>query len=57
VEKLTLLRKLETMLAEAERAHTWGTIEIELREGVPSLLRKSTTEKVEGNTGGNTRVK
>jgi hypothetical protein len=57
VEKQTLLRKLEAMLDEAERGSTWGTIEIELREGIPNLLRKSTTEKLQDNTGGNTRAR
>lgn len=46
MEKLTLLWKLETILAQAERLRAWGTIEIELLEAVPNLLLKSTTEKV-----------
>ncbi len=56
MEKQKLRQKLETMLDEAERSRTLGTIEIEHREGVPNLLRKSTTEKLQDNTGGKTRV-
>ena len=56
MEKQTLRQKLETMLDEAEHPRTWGTMEIELREGVLNLLRKSTTKNLQDITGGNTRV-
>jgi hypothetical protein len=50
-----LLRKLDAILSAAEQERMWGTIDIELKDGVPQLLRKSTTEKLQ-NTMENTRV-
>jgi len=44
VEKPELLRKLEGMLDEAARTRMYGNIEIEIREGTPVVIRKSTTE-------------
>jgi hypothetical protein len=44
--KPDLLKKLEAMLDEFERGRTWGTIEIEIREGKPNYVRKMTTEKL-----------
>lgn len=52
--RAALLKKLDAMMAEAERTATWGNIEIELRNGEAVLLRKSTTEKLtENNRDGN----
>jgi hypothetical protein len=50
-----LLKKLDAMLSAAEQERMWGTIDIELKDGVPQLLRISTTEKLQ-NTMENTRV-
>jgi hypothetical protein len=47
-ERQKLLKKLDSILDEFERARTWGTIEIEIREGVPNFVRKMTTEKLTG---------
>lgn len=47
-EKQKLLRKLETMLDEFAAGNNWGTIEIELRDGVPNFVRKMVTEKLNG---------
>ena len=44
--KSALLKKLEIMLDDAEQARTYGTIEIQISDGTPALLRKSTTEKL-----------
>jgi hypothetical protein len=41
-----LIRKLATMLADMETRREYGTVEIQVSEGVPALLRKSTTEKL-----------
>ncbi len=56
MDKQTLLRKLEAMLDEAERARTYGLVEIQFSDGVPALLRKSTTAKLQ-STGENTRAR
>jgi hypothetical protein len=53
VERQALIRKLESILDEFQKQAAWGTIEIEIRDGVPNFVRKSTTEKL---TQENTRV-
>jgi len=47
-----LFQKLGTLLDDAERNKTYGTVEFELREGKIVLLRTIKTEKIEdrGNT-------
>lgn len=42
--------KLTKMLEDAERENMYGQLEIEIRGGVPDLIRKSTTHKIEGTT-------
>ncbi len=46
MDRQTLIRKLDNMLEEAARLHTWGLIEIDLKDGVPTLLRKTVQEKL-----------
>jgi hypothetical protein len=41
MENIQLLRKVEALLDTFERERAWGTIEIELREGVPNMIRTS----------------
>jgi hypothetical protein len=41
-----LLKLLDSTLDTAERTHEWGSIEIELRDGIPVVLRRSTTKKL-----------
>jgi hypothetical protein len=41
-----LLKKLDAIMADAERNRMWGQLEIEIRDGEATLLRKSTTEKL-----------
>jgi hypothetical protein len=41
-----LLKKLGAMLDEFEQGRFYGTIEIQLNEGVPTVIRKATTEKL-----------
>jgi hypothetical protein len=45
-----LLRKLEIILNDAERSRLFGTIEIEVRDGRPAVLRTLKTEKLNGET-------
>jgi hypothetical protein len=52
--RAALLKKLDALMAEAERDAMWGNLEIEIRNGEAVLLRKSTTEKLtENNRDGN----
>jgi hypothetical protein len=53
--KQALLEKLSSMLDEAARSHTYGTIEIQLSDGVPALLRTAKTEKLQ-STGEKNRA-
>jgi hypothetical protein len=45
-DRASLIRKLERMLDDAAREHTYGSIEIQLSDGMPALLRQSSTEKL-----------
>ena len=44
--KNALLKKLDAVMAEAERSSMYGTIEIEVRAGEGVLLRKTSTERL-----------
>jgi hypothetical protein len=44
--KQALLKKIENILDELERTRAWGTIEVEVREGVPNMVRRSVNEKI-----------
>jgi hypothetical protein len=58
MNRAALLKKLEAMLDEYERGSAWGTIEIEIRDGLPNYVRRMTTEKVISNsTQEKTRVR
>lgn len=46
MEKIQLLRKVEALLDTFERERTWGTIEIEVCEGLPNMIRTSRNEKL-----------
>jgi hypothetical protein len=41
-----LLKKLDAVMAEAERCDMYGSIEIEVRAGEGVLLRKISTERL-----------
>jgi len=45
--KDALLKKLDAMLTSVERERAWGQIEIELKDGEPTLLRKTITERLD----------
>lgn len=44
-----LLKKLDNMLGQADREKSWGQLEIEIRDGEPTLLRKVTTERLDSD--------
>lgn len=44
-----LLKKLDTMLASAEADRMWGQIEIEIKDGEPTLLRRAITERLDND--------
>jgi hypothetical protein len=53
VNKQALLKKIENMLDELERNRAWGTVEIEVREGQPNMVRRTINEKIaQENTRG-----
>jgi hypothetical protein len=43
----TTIRNVETMLREADENRAWGAIEITLKEGQPTLIRKTTQHKAD----------
>lgn len=44
MDRQALLRKLEAELDEAARTHLFGSIEIEIRDGVPKFICKTNKE-------------
>ena len=44
--KPDLLKKIDAMLTDLERTRAWGTIEIEVRDGVPNMIRRTLNEKL-----------
>ena len=51
MDRPALLKRLDAMLEEARRTGQWGTIEIDLQYGEPTLIRETRTTKIqEGNT-------
>ena len=46
MDKLTLLRKLDQTLTEWASSHQWGEIWIEIKDGVPTLLKATTQQKL-----------
>ena len=45
--KSELLKKIEAIIDGAEREHSFGTVEIEIKNGQVVLLRTIKTEKIE----------
>jgi hypothetical protein len=41
-----LLKRLEAIFDEWERARNWATLEIEFRDGEPNMIRKHVNEKL-----------
>lgn len=56
MEKPELMKKLEAIFDDAARRKMWGTVEIEFRDGLPILIRKIETEKIQ-STGNMTHAK
>ena len=44
--KQKTIQKIESMLSEAENRRAWGTIEIELKNGRPTLVRHTIQTKL-----------
>lgn len=47
--KDALLKKLDAMLTSANAERLYGQIEIEIKDGEPSLLRKTYTERLDSD--------
>lgn len=47
MNKAQLLRRLEAIVDDFERTRAWGTIEVELRDGMATLCRKTITERLD----------
>lgn len=46
MDREKLIRKLELMLDAATKDRMWGNIEIQIQNGIPTVLRKLTTERL-----------
>ena len=44
---MSITQELDRMLAEAAKLRTWGAIEIALQEGRPTIIKQTTTTKLE----------
>jgi hypothetical protein len=44
-----VITQIEQMLADSASSRTWGTIEIDIRDGRATLIRQTTQYKVEDN--------
>ncbi len=44
--KPELLRKLESIVDAFEQDHSWGTLEVEFKDGAPHYVRKLISETV-----------
>ena len=44
--KDALLKKIETVLDDLQRNRAWGTIEIEIRDGIANMMGPSLNEKL-----------
>lgn len=53
MDRETLVRKLNTIFDEWGRTRAWGNVEVEVREGVPNMIRFTKNEKLD--TQENTR--
>jgi hypothetical protein len=41
-----LLKKIESILDAMERERAWGTVEVEVRDGTPNMIRHARNEKL-----------
>jgi len=55
VTKPALMKKLETILDDFAQGRQWGTIEIQCNDGLPVIIRKSTTEKLDATENNRAR--
>jgi len=46
MDREKLIRKLDGMLDAADKDRLWGHIEIQIQDGIPTVLRKLTTERL-----------
>jgi len=47
MDRGTLVQKLNAIFDEWERTRAWGNVEVEVRDGVPNMIRKTTNEKLQ----------
>jgi hypothetical protein len=45
-DRITVLKKIETLLVEWEKVRGWGEILIEVKDGVPTLFKATTQQKL-----------
>jgi hypothetical protein len=55
MNKLEIMRKLDTLFNQLDRERAFGAIEIEIRDGKPVVMRITKTDKLTETTGENNR--
>lgn len=49
--KDALLKRLDILLSEAQKERCWGQVEIVLQDGEATLLRTTSTERLDADKG------
>ena len=49
MKKAELVKELTTMIDQFERDRTWGTVEVSFNNGVPVVVKKTETKRIEGD--------
>jgi hypothetical protein len=55
MNKIEMMRKLDSLFDQLDREHAFGAIEIEIRDGKPVVMRTTKTDKLTDTTGENNR--
>ena len=55
--KQELIKKLEVIADEFQRSRSWGSLEVEFKDGEANYVRKTFSESVREETHAQTRVK
>jgi hypothetical protein len=50
MKKADLIKELTALIDQYERNRTWGTVEVSFNNGVPVVLKKIETQRLEGDT-------
>ena len=49
MQRAEVIKRLDNILSQAERERAWGVVEVEFRNGEATLLRKTITDRLDGD--------